>query len=313
MAESTSIFKTNFEVGNMNPIKRVLSIQSHVVSGYVGNKCAVFPLQIMGFEVDFINSVQLSNHTGYKTYHGQILNEKDLWELVTGLVENDLHNYSHLLTGYIRCPMFLRKVAEVYKLLKEKNPELIFVCDPVMGDNKRMYVPNEILEVYKNDIINLTDILTPNEYELELLTGKTITTSNDIYEAMGILYVQGCKTVVVSSSNTSSNSEIKCIGRNFSYDEFIEINIPLIDESFIGTGDLFTALLLIWMNTSNNDLKQSMEKTVATVQAVLKRTLKYKDENGTAKPIYNKELKLIQSLDDIKTPRVIIFGTEIKI
>jgi len=104
----------------------------------------------MGFEVDFINSVQLSNHTGYKTYHGQILNEKDLCklylflissytfgiilstlftflgELVTGLVENDLHNYSHLLTGYIRCPMFLRKVADVYKLLKEKNPDLIF-------------------------------------------------------------------------------------------------------------------------------------------------------------------------------------------
>jgi len=59
-------------------------------------------------------------------------------------------------------------------------------------------------------------------------------------------------------------------------DEYIEINIPLIDESFIGTGDLFTALLLIWMNISNNELKQSMEKTVATVQAVLKRTLKCK-------------------------------------
>ncbi|KAL5244682.1 hypothetical protein ACI65C_012092 [Semiaphis heraclei] len=293
----------------MESIKRVLSIQSHVVSGYVGNKCAVFPLQIMGFEVDAINSVQLSNHTGYKTYYGQILNENNLSELITGLVENELHNYSHLLTGYIRCPMFLKKVAEVYKILKKKNPDLIYVCDPVMGDNKKMYVPKEILDVYKNEIIHLTDILTPNEYELELLTGITITTPNDIYKAMNILYAQGCKTVVVSSSNISSNSVMKCIGRHFSYEEYVELDIPIIDQSFIGTGDFFTALLLIWMNLTNNNLKHSIEKTVATIQAVLKRTIKYTNENGSKDPISSKELKLIQSLSDIQNPEVTIFGT----
>ncbi|CAI6348078.1 unnamed protein product [Macrosiphum euphorbiae] len=297
----------------MESFKRVLSIQSHVVSGYVGNKCAVFPLQIMGFEVDAINSVQLSNHTGYKTYYGQILNESNLSELITGLVENELHSYSHLLTGYTRCPMFLKKVAEVYKILKKKNPGLIYVCDPVMGDNKKMYVPKEILDVYKNEIIHLTDILTPNEYELELLTGITITTTNDIYKAMNILYAQGCKTVVVSSSNISSNSVMKCIGRNFSYKEYVELDIPIIDQSFIGTGDFFTALLLIWMNLTNNDLKNSIEKTVATIQAVLKRTIKYTNENGSKDPISNKELKLIQSLSDIQNPEVTIFGTTNKV
>ncbi|KAF0757429.1 pyridoxal kinase [Aphis craccivora] len=293
----------------MESNKRVLSIQSHVVSGYVGNKCAVFPLQIMGFEVDAINSVQLSNHTGYKTYYGQILNESNLSELITGLVENELHNYSHLLTGYIRCPMFLKKVAEVYKILKEKNPDLIYVCDPVMGDNKKMYVPKEILDIYKNEIIHLTDILTPNEYELELLTGINITTLNDINKALNILYGRGCKTVVVSSSNISSNSVMKCIGRNFSYEEYIELDIPIIDQSFIGTGDFFTALLLIWMNLTNNDLKHSMEKTVATIQAVLKRTIKYTNENSLKNPVSSKELKLIQSLSDIQNPEVTIFGT----
>ncbi|XP_060862191.1 pyridoxal kinase-like [Metopolophium dirhodum] len=297
----------------MESFKRVLSIQSHVVSGYVGNKCAVFPLQIMGFEVDAINSVQLSNHTGYKTYYGQILNESNLSELITGLVENELHNYSHLLTGYTRCPMFLKKVAEVYKILKKKNPGLIYVCDPVMGDNKKMYVPKEILDVYKNEIIHLTDILTPNEYELELLTGITITTPNDIYKAMNILYAQGCKTVVVSSSSISSNSVMKCIGRNFSYEEYVELDIPIIDQSFIGTGDFFTALLLIWMNLTNNNLKHSIEKTVATIQAVLKRTIKYTNENGSKDPISNKELKLIQSLSDIQNPEVTIFGTMNKV
>lgn len=114
-----------------------------------------------------------------------------------------------------------------------------------MGDNKKMYVPKEILDIYKNEIIHLTDILTPNEYELEwvnkiiifinkyiffiklyiyflyffffrLLTGINITTLDDINKALNILYAHGCKTVVVSSSNISSNSVMKCIGRNFS-------------------------------------------------------------------------------------------------
>jgi len=292
----------------MESVKRVLSIQSHVVSGYVGNKCAVFPLQVMGFEVDAINSVQLSNHTGYKTFYGQILNENNFSELITGLVENELHNYSHLLTGYIRCPMFLKKIAEVYKMLKERNPNLIYVCDPVMGDNKEMYVPKEILNVYKNEIIHLADIITPNEYELELLTGKNITSSSDIYEAINILLNKGCKTIVVSSSNISKNSEIKCIGRNVSNNEYIEINIPLINKSFTGTGDLFAALLLIWMNLTNNNLKKSIENTVATVQSVLKRTIEYSNVNSLKNSTNSKELKLIQSLCDIQNPRVIIFG-----
>ncbi|XP_046688578.1 pyridoxal kinase-like [Homalodisca vitripennis] len=84
---------------------KVLSIQSHVVSGYVGNKSACFPLQVLGIEVDFINSVQFSNHTGYGLYKGQVLNEKDLGDLIDGLSANKLDtSYTHLLTGYIGNP-----------------------------------------------------------------------------------------------------------------------------------------------------------------------------------------------------------------
>jgi len=78
---------------------RVLSIQSHTVQGYVGNKSAVFPLQLLGFDVDPINSVQFSNHTGYPTFRGQVLNGKQLWDLIEGLEENQLLHYTHLLTG----------------------------------------------------------------------------------------------------------------------------------------------------------------------------------------------------------------------
>ncbi|XP_066359425.1 2,3-bisphosphoglycerate-dependent phosphoglycerate mutase 1-like isoform X2 [Miscanthus floridulus] len=80
-------------------IGRVLSIQSHTVQGYVGNKSSVFPLQLLGFDVDPINSVQFSNHTGYPTFRGQVLDGKQLWDLIEGLEANQLLHYTHLLTG----------------------------------------------------------------------------------------------------------------------------------------------------------------------------------------------------------------------
>ena len=118
---------------------RVLSIQSHVVHGHVGNKSAVFPLQLLGFEVDPINSVQFSNHTGYsKGFRGQVLQGDQLWELVEGLDANELLSYTHLLTGYIGSKSFLETVLRVLRRLREVNPDLIYVCDPVLGDNGKL-------------------------------------------------------------------------------------------------------------------------------------------------------------------------------
>ncbi|KAF8564550.1 hypothetical protein P879_11838 [Paragonimus westermani] len=113
---------------------RVLSIQSHVVHGYVGNRSATFPLQVLGIEVDYINSVQFSNHTGYPCVKGQVLNATDLKELYAGLKANGLHRYTHILTGYVGCAGFLEAVGEIIKDLKEEFPTVKYYCDPVLGD-----------------------------------------------------------------------------------------------------------------------------------------------------------------------------------
>ncbi|MED6116777.1 hypothetical protein PIB30_103365 [Stylosanthes scabra] len=112
---------------------RVLSIQSHTVQGYVGNKSAVFPLQLLGYDVDPINSVQFSNHTGYPTFKGQVLNGQQLWELIEGLEGNDLLYYTHLLTGYIGSVSFLDTVLEVVSKLRSVNPKLIY--GETLGNN----------------------------------------------------------------------------------------------------------------------------------------------------------------------------------
>lgn len=80
-----------------------------------------------------------------------------------------MDNYTHLLTGYIGTASFLKRVALLVKTLKSKNPNLIYVCDPVMGDNGKMYVPEALTEIYKNEIIPLADVVTPNQFELEYI------------------------------------------------------------------------------------------------------------------------------------------------
>ncbi|XXG83784.1 hypothetical protein AAC387_Pa10g1462 [Persea americana] len=132
---------------------RVLSIQSHTVQGYVGNKSAVFPLQLLGYDVDPINSVQFSNHTGYPTFKGQVLNGQQLWDLIEGLEANNLLYYTHLLTGYIGSVSFLNTVLQVVEKLRSINPELTYVCDPVMGDEGKLYVPSELVSVYREKVV----------------------------------------------------------------------------------------------------------------------------------------------------------------
>ncbi|XP_023713305.1 pyridoxal kinase isoform X1 [Cryptotermes secundus] len=294
--------------------QRVLSIQSHVVSGYVGNKSATFPLQVLGFEVDTINSVQFSNHTGYGYWKGQVLNEKELEDLMDGLHHNGLDYYTHLLTGYIGSASFLRYIAEVVKQLRQVNPDLVYVCDPVMGDNGRMYVPKELLGIYKDTILPLADFITPNQFELELLIGKQIKSVDDAWEAIEHLHQKGCRTVVLSSTDLGDDENLLALAssRIGGKKTDLTIHIPKLPHTFTGTGDLFAALLLAWMWHTNNKLKPSLEKIIATLQAVLKRTLHYaKERSKSSDPGFAlMELQLIQSKADIENPQITIEAEE---
>jgi pyridoxine kinase len=83
------------------------------------------------FDVDIINSVQFSNHTGYKIFKGEKLTGDQLGELLNGLESNNLLNYTHLLTGYIGSPSFLKKIIELIQILQKKQ-KIIYLCDPVI-------------------------------------------------------------------------------------------------------------------------------------------------------------------------------------
>ncbi|KAM6934363.1 pyridoxal kinase-like [Xenentodon cancila] len=298
---------------------RVLSIQSHVVRGYVGNKSAVFPLQVLGFEVDSINSVQFSNHTGYAQWKGQVLTAEELNVLYEGLKLNKVNNYDYILTGYTRDISFLEKVVSIIQELKKANPSLVYVCDPVMGDHGSMYVPENLLPVYKTQIVAMADILTPNQYEAEMLTGRKINTKDDAIEVMDLLHEMGPETVVLTSTDLLSRNGdqflvalgsqkiMKPDGTTSSLK--ICLDIPKFDAVFVGTGDLFAAMLLAWTHLDHNDLKVACEKTVSVMHHVIKRTVTYAKEladpgkNPTPAQL---ELRMVQSKADIENPVIVV-------
>ena len=130
----------------------------------VGNKAAVFPLQLLGFDVDVINSVQFSNHTGYpEGWEGDVLDGTRLLDLVNGLerngllsddsVDSDSGRIGHILTGYIGSESFLRSVVTVVQKLRALNSKCRYVCDPVLGDAGKFYVPENLVQIYRNDVL----------------------------------------------------------------------------------------------------------------------------------------------------------------
>uniref|UniRef100_A0A0R0F695 pyridoxal kinase n=1 Tax=Glycine max TaxID=3847 RepID=A0A0R0F695_SOYBN len=292
---------------------RVLSIQSHTVQGYVGNKSAVFPLQLLGYDVDPINSVQFSNHTGYPTFKGQVLNGQQLWDLIEGLEGNDLLFYTHLLTGYIGSESFLNTVLQVVSKLRSTNPGLSYVCDPVMGDEGKLYVPQELVSVYREKVVPVASMLTPNQFEAELLTGFRIQSEGHGREACRLLHAAGPSKVIITSINIDGillliGSHQKEKGeppRQF------KIVIPKIPAYFTGTGDLMTALLLGWSNKYPDNLEIAAELAVSSLQAVLHRTLSDYKSAGHDPESTSLEIRLIQSQDDICTPQVHDMGRKL--
>uniref|UniRef100_A0A1A7WPB9 Pyridoxal kinase n=1 Tax=Iconisemion striatum TaxID=60296 RepID=A0A1A7WPB9_9TELE len=298
---------------------RVLSIQSHVVRGYVGNKSATFPLQVLGFEVDSINSVQFSNHTGYAHWKGQVLTAEELNVLYEGIKLNKVNQYDYILTGYSRDTSFLETVVDIIKELKKANPSLVYVCDPVMGDQGAMYVPENLLPIYKNKVVPLAEILTPNQFEAELLTGRKITTERDAIEVMDLLHKMGPETVVLTSTDLPSKQGDQFLvalgSQNIrkpdgtSISQKICLDIPKVDAVFVGTGDLFTAMLLAWTHHHPKDLKIACEKTASVMHHVIKRTITYANEvagPGNKPSPAQLELRMVQSKADIENPAIVI-------
>ena len=194
----------------------VLSIQSFVVHGYVGNKCSMFALQTLGLDVDPLCTVLFSNHTGYPAWRGASLSAAQLDDLVAGLAHpavNALARYTHVLSGYCRDAASLATVARTVQALRRARPRLVYLCDPVMGDDGALYVPRAVADVYRTTVVRLADTVKLNQTEAETLTGVRIADLAGVAAALAALAALGPRTAVISSCRVADTRSCAMLAR----------------------------------------------------------------------------------------------------
>lgn len=275
----------------------ILSIQSHVVYGHAGNSAAVFPLQRLGHAVWAINTVEFSNHTGYGAWKGRVLDTALAGELVEGLGERGvLSQADAVLSGYMGDAGVGKAVLDAVKRVRAENPDAVYCCDPVMGDVGRgFYVKPGIPEMFKNEVVGHADILTPNQFELESLTGMKADSGESARTAVKALHRQGPKIVLVTSFKPADDKTdephidmLVSNGKEMYRSRTPELPFP---AGMAGSGDLTTAVFLSHF-LKTRDIKRTLELTTASVYGVMEATRKAD----------SRELRIIEAQEELVNP-----------
>jgi pyridoxine kinase len=271
---------------------RILSIQSSVAYGHVGNSAAVFPLQRLGHEVWPVLTVHFSNHTGYGSWRGPLLAPEDVRQVIAGLGDRDvLRTADAVLSGYQGDPAMGAVILDAVAEVKSLHPAAVYCCDPVIGDVGRgVFVRPGIPEFIRDMVVPRADIVTPNHFELDFLTGRTTTTQDDLLAAVDELRSRGPRDVLVTSVRLPGAGDTLDVVA-VSDDGAWSVTTPLLPISPNGGGDLTAALYLAHLlETSSPAI--ALERTTNAVFAVLEETL----AAGT------RELALIAAQDAIADP-----------
>jgi pyridoxine kinase len=191
------------------PGVNILSIQSLVSYGHAGNSAAMFPLQRLGFDVWPVVSVHFSNHTGYGAARGPLLRSEDVAEVIHGVEDRGaLERCDAVLSGYQGAEDVGAVILDAVRNVKERNPEAIYFCDPVMGDVGRgFFVRPGIPEFMRDQVVTAADVITPNQFELGFLAGTETSTLAEVVEAAQAVRSTGPETVLVTSVITDETPE----------------------------------------------------------------------------------------------------------
>lgn len=179
----------------------ILSIQSHVAFGYVGNRAATFPLQRLGYDVTAVNTVQFSNHTGYGEWTGEVFSADHVASLIDGIeARGGLDATAAILSGYLGDASVGSVVLDAVERVKARNPRALYACDPVMGDVGRgFFVREGIPDFFKAKALTVADILIPNQFELAYLADRPVTSLEIAILAMADIRAMGPSQVLLTS------------------------------------------------------------------------------------------------------------------
>ena len=251
---------------------KILSIQSHVAYGHAGNSAAVFPLQRLGHEVYPVLTVTFSNHTGYGAARGPLIAPADVAEVINGVDDRGVFpSVDAVLSGYQGAEEVGEVILDAVARVKAANPAAIYCCDPVMGDVGRgFFVRPGIPEFLRDSVVPRADIVTPNQFELEFLVGRPVTTQAELVAAAEELRARGPRVVLVTSALTQDTPEgsiqMACVTDAGSW----IVTTPLVPMDVKGGGDVTAAIFLAHYLTDGAEV--ALSRTAATMYAVLVQT-----------------------------------------
>jgi pyridoxine kinase len=274
-------------------VLNVLSIQSHVAYGHVGNSSAVFPLQRLGVEVWPVHTVQFSNHTGYGEWTGRVFDGQAVEEVVQGIADRGvLGNCDAVLSGYLGSADIGHAVVGTVARVRAANADAVYCCDPVIGDVGRgVFVRPGIEEFMREVAVPAADLVTPNHFELDLLSATTTRSLASVKDAVAAVQGLGPRVVLTTSLDTDDTpaDSVDLLasegGRHF------RVRTPKLGVSVNGAGDAIAALFLAhWLETRS--AAAALERAAASVFGLLRRT----EEAGS------REILLVAAQEEFVTP-----------
>jgi pyridoxine kinase len=272
----------------------VISIQSQVAFGHVGNSAAVFPLQTHGIDVIAVPTTLLSNRPGYPTIRGRVLDAPLVADLLRGVEERGaVDSCKMILSGYLGSPDIAAVVADFVARARARNPALTYCCDPVLGDRDRgLFVQADIPPLVRDRLCPLADIITPNHFEYEWLCGAKATTIEQVIAQAQTLLTRGPSTIVVTSAELADtpDGEIETVAIERS--RAWRVRTPKLPISPNGTGDLFAALLVA-ARVQGKDTPDALGHAASAIFAVLERTA----ARGT------EEMRIVESAELLVHPK----------
>ena len=257
----------------MTRVTTILSIQSSVAYGHVGNSAVTFPLMRMGVEVWPVITVHFSNHTGYGTWRGPLLRAADLRDVVQGIDERGvLGDVDAVLSGYQGGEDIGAMILDAVALVKQRNPAAIYCCDPVLGDEDGgLYVRPGIPELMRQHVLPAAQIITPNQFELASLTGLPVSTMAELLSAADAARSIGPDVVLVTSvvRRDGPPATIDMVAVNAAGAWLV--TTPRLPQSFTGSGDVTAATFLASL-LGSYDVPQAMAHTAAVIYGLLEVT-----------------------------------------
>ncbi|HEU4566538.1 MAG TPA: pyridoxal kinase PdxY [Marmoricola sp.] len=287
-------------------MQTILSIQSAVAYGHVGNSAAVFPLQRLGHEVWPVYTVNFSNHTGYGAWRGPLIAPDEVREVVTGIEERGgLAEVDLVLSGYQGGEGIADVILDAVDRVRKANPGARYACDPVMGNaTSGCFVAPSIPPLIRERVVPAADIVTPNQFELGFLVGREDDTPQTLEEILATadrVRDMGPDTVLVTSVEHADRQPDTIGMMAVTGDGAWLVETPLLPLKANGSGDV-TAALFSARLLEGGDPASALEHTTGAIFGLLQATL----DSG------RRELQLVQAQEEYVAPSHTFTATKLR-